>query len=296
MSWLLDMQITRPLEVLVEADTDAEEPSRIELSSIAQLRQLQLKFLELLNRQNELEEQISSTGLPAPEDEDQRLSKAERRMTTLVAIEVVNIQTVIELLHPGTLSTLLQQFQFYVRQSARLYRGVVTRMHGDMALLTFDIRHCQEDHAFNALCFSQLFTLLMQQVADAQKQKKAQSLEFKIAVHSGDAYFSPLWRKAKQDQDTPRQESVIGKPVDLVQQLLNHSSNGTILVSKLTYDLADGQRRFGLPQAREVTLADMNMNLNTYILPASAGTHAELLQRQCRHLLPEQQPQQGKTD
>src|SRR5690606_21583870 len=138
-----------------------------------------------------------------------------------------------------TLSTLLQQYQFYLRQAARLYRGVVTRINGDTALVTFDTRHCQDEHAFDALCCAQLFLRVMRKLGAAQRARNAQALEFNLAIHSGDVYFSPIWIKAKAGEETPRQESVIGKPVDLAADLLMHCDTGEILVSELSYDLAE---------------------------------------------------------
>jgi class 3 adenylate cyclase/uncharacterized membrane protein affecting hemolysin expression len=296
LTWLVTRSFILPLQELAEGDVEEtiDQSSPVPLSGIPEVQQVQLRFLELWNRVSDLEEQISSIGLPDQTAEDQVNPRAERRMTTLVAVEVVNAQTAIELLHPGTLSILLQQYQFYIRQAARLYRGVVTRTHGNASLVTFDTSRCQDDHAGNAICFAQLFLMLMQEVAASQKAKKSQSLEFRIAIHSGDAYFSPLWKKARADGEQNREESVIGKPVELVQEMLQHASAGRIIASELSYDLAEGQSRLGLPQAATLTLDEGRLTIGTYAISPQAGIHADLLGRQCRHLLPDQS-QQGSN-
>ena len=134
-------------------------------------------------------------------------------MASLLVIEMVNSTSAVELLHPATLSTLLQQYQFYLRQSSRLYRGVVTQLSGDRAMVAFDVRQCQDEHAFNAICCGQLFLHLMQRLAVMQSGRNAQQLEFRLAVHSGDVFFSPLWKSPKQDKDSSRRETVIGHTV-----------------------------------------------------------------------------------
>jgi class 3 adenylate cyclase/uncharacterized membrane protein affecting hemolysin expression len=293
LAWVVSRPFIHPLAELAGGDVEEmiDQSNPVQLSAVPEVQQVQLRFLELWNRVSELEGQISSIGLPDQSSEEQANPRAERRMTTLVAVEVVNAQTAIELLHPGTLSILLQQYQFYLRQAARLYRGVVTRTHGNASLVTFDTRRCQDDHAGNAIFFAQLFLLLMQEVAASQKAKKAQSLEFRVAVHSGDAYFSPLWKKPRTDGEQNREESVIGKPVELVQEMLQHASPGRIIASELSYDLAEGQSRLGIPQSGTLTLDEGRLTMGTYSIPPQAGTHADLLGRQCRHLLPDQNAQ-----
>ncbi len=296
LAWILAQTFTRPLEELV--NSTPEEPTEdavpLQLSTVPEVQLVQLRFIELWNRVSELEEQIASTGIPDPSEEEEQNLKAERRMTTVVAIEVVNAQTAIELLHPGTLSILLQQYQFYIRQAARLYRGVVTRTQGNLSLVTFDTRRCQDDHAGNAICFAQLFLLLMQEFAANQKARKAQSLDFRIAVHSGDAYFSPLWKKSRSEGDKTREESIIGKPVELVQEMLQHGNANQILASELSYDLADGQSRFAVAQSEPFTLDEGRLTMGSFIITSRSGTHAELLQRQCRHLLPDQESREER--
>ncbi|MES2625320.1 MAG: adenylate/guanylate cyclase domain-containing protein [Pseudomonadota bacterium] len=289
-AWALASHLTQPLQELLEQteinDLDDDLPEII-VTRQDEIGQVQQRFLELMTRQRELEDHIEVTGLPDPALEEQTGSKPERRMATLLVVQVVNSNTALELLHPATLSTLLQQYQYYLRQAARLYRGVVNRINGDTMLVSFDIRQCQEEHAFNAICCAQLFLSLMEKVAANHHARNAQALDFNVAVHSGAVYFSPIWIKQRAEGDKTRPESVIGKPVELVGDLLAHGQPNTIIVSELSYDLAEGNTRFATDNAEQINVGTDNLAVVTYSLSAATGNHSELLERQCQHLLPE---------
>lgn len=272
---------------LVEHPPAADEDLILHAQPSRELDLLQQRVADLLLRQQSLEAQIESTGLPDPDELRQLTLRAERRMASLLVVEAININTAIELLHPATLSTLLQEYQFYLRQAARLYRGVVLRVEGNRALVGFDVRHCQDEHAFAALCCAQLFLRLMQRVAARHKANNAQSLEFSVAVHSGDSYFSPLWKKKKDGKESPREETVIGKPVELAQQLLGAGPAGRILASELALELAGGQKRFGALSPQELQVGPDKVPVMAYILGTDSGSHSDLLERQCLHLIPE---------
>lgn len=288
-AWALAAHFTTPLLKLL-ADSENDDPDNPEPVSVDrhdEIGLLQQRFAEILYRQRELEDLIEETGMPEIDPDATVDLKAERRMATLLVVQVAHSNTAIELLHPATLSTLLQQYQFYLRQAARLYRGVVTRINGDTVLVSFDVRHCQDEHAFAALCCAQLFLRLMHKVGLAQRARHAQALEFHIAIHSGDVYYSPIWIKPRAGAETARPESAIGKPVELANQLLEHCETNEILVSELSYDLAAGDERFHADFSRQVTLGEDKLLLMTYSLSPQTGTHSELLDRQCQHLLPD---------
>ena len=113
-------------------------------------------------------------------------------------------------------------------------------------------------------------------------------------MHSGDAYFSPLWKKPRSEGDKTREESIIGKPVELVQEMLHHGNANQILASELSYDLADGQSRFAVAQSEPLTLDEGRLTMSSFMITSRSGTHAELLQRQCRHLLPDQESREER--
>lgn len=288
-AWALSSHMMQPLQYLLEQtdNSSQDEQAEIVVTRADEIGQVQQRFLELVNRQRELEAHIESIGLPDPALEEVTGAKPERRMASLLAVQVVNSNTALELLHPATLSSLLQQYQYYLRQAARLYRGVVNQINGDTMLVSFDIRQCEDEHAFNALYCAQLFLSLMQKVADNHRARNAQALDFSIAVHSGAVYFSPIWTRQRPESDKHRPESVIGKPVELVMELLAHSQPNSILASDLTYDLAEGNVRFETDITQQISVGTDNLALITYSLAADTGNHSELLERQCQHLLPE---------
>lgn len=290
LSWRLGNQIASPLLELadaLDAASTEEEPVEIEISELEEVGLLQQRVADVLAVQQQLKEELSITGIPF-EDDDSQLQRPERRMATLVAVEVVNSTPAIELLHPATFSTLLQQYQFYLRQVARLYRGTVTQISGDRAVVSFDVRQCQDEHAFNALCCAQLFLILSQKLAVSQQSRNAQALEFKLTVHSGDVFFSQPWRKkSKGETEANVTETMVGKTFNLTQELLADAGAGEILVSELAYDLANGPQRF--PDAPDKSIAKDGLELMGYSLPVNCGAHYELLLKQCAHLLPEQQ-------
>jgi uncharacterized membrane protein affecting hemolysin expression/class 3 adenylate cyclase len=288
-SWLIANQYNQTLRRLVDL-VDAPEtfdPETLELPADDAARQVQNRMLDLMQRVQSLEDRIEATGLPDPEELAGLALRTERRMSSILVVEAMNIHTAVELLHPATLSTLLQEFQFYLRQAARLYRGVVMRMEGARALVAFDTQHCQDEHAFGAICCGQLFLGLMQKIAERHKANAAQSLEFRLVVHSGDAYFSPVWKKKRNGVEATREESIIGKPVELAYALLPSVPGGKLLVSVLSLELAGGASRFDQPFSLEVHQGQDKPSVMTYILGARHGAHADLLQRQTSHLLPE---------
>jgi class 3 adenylate cyclase/uncharacterized membrane protein affecting hemolysin expression len=290
--WLAG-QVSTPLNELLHDMDHPEEEGEPRLPAAGELGLVQHRVYELLNRQMELEEQLVQAGLPDPAEDDTAPSAARRRLATLLVVRVKDSQRAVELLNSSNLAMLLQQFQFYLRQAARLYRGVVTRIDGDSVLVCFDARRCKDDHAFNALCCAQLFMLLMGKVARKQRSKSAQSLEFSLAVHSGEVYFSPLWvKKPKDGSPVAQQESAIGKPVDTAFALLDHAPPGQLEITAFSYQLAGGQTRFPTDETRMQRINIGGEEYSTYRLDAQSGTHGELLQRQCLHMIPDLPPPQ----
>jgi membrane protein len=287
-TWRLTGHITNRLDLLLSQTESVEmgdETATITVDGEDEIGQVQQKVADLLDRSLELEDQIAVTGVPEVDQSDSPHHRPERRMASFLAVEIVNSGAAVELLHPTTLSTLLQQYQFYLRQAARLYRGVLTQITGDKAIVSFDVRQCQDEHAFNALCCGQLFLQLMQTLSDEQRSKSGQALEFHLAAHSGDVFFSPPWKSAKQEKDSTRPETMIGATVALVQELLTHADSNKILVSELSYDLANGNLRFPVEPGQSVQTD--KRTILTYSVPAHCGAHNDLLERQRQHLLPE---------
>ena len=290
LSWVLARRYSEAvygLLDLVEHPPAPDEDILLHAQPSRELDLLQQCIADLLLRQQALEARIEHTGLPDPDEMHQLTLRAERRMCSLLLVEAVNINTAIELLHPATLSTLLQEYQFYLRQAARLYRGAVLRVEGNKALVSFDVRHCQDEHAFAALCCAQLFLRLMQRVGARHKAANAQSLDFSVVVHSGDSYFSPLWKRKKEGKESAREETVIGKAVELAQHMLAAGPAGKVLASELALELAGGHKRFAAQSPQELQIGPDKVTVMAYSVAADTGSHSDLLERQCLHLIPE---------
>jgi uncharacterized membrane protein affecting hemolysin expression/class 3 adenylate cyclase len=284
LAWYMAAHILQPIEGLLEPvddDEEAVEPLPLADTALLELRE---RFLTQSSRLAELEELVASTALPDPAEVQESAHRAERRMASFLVVEAINVLTAVELLHPANLSTLLQEYQFFLRQAARLYRGVVLRVEGHRMLVGFDSRRCHDEHAFNAVCCGQLFLSLMDGAAKAHRERQGQFLEFHALVHSGDAFFSPVWKK-RQDAQPAREESAIGRTVDLCYELLGQAPASTLLVSGLALDLAGGNRKFPEVSCQELPAQGDMPALPACTLTAEDGVHAELLKRQTEHLL-----------
>lgn len=292
LAWFLSARILDPVARLLDPAEDDAEAAPVEVLD-APLAELKARYLGQAERLEQLEDLVASTALPDPAEVQEASLRAERRMATFLLVEAANVHTAVELLHPATLSTLLQEYQFFLRQSARLYRGSVLRVEGHRMLLGFDSRRCQDEHAFNAVCCGQLFLKLMEGAARAHRERQGQFLEFRALVHSGDAFFSPLWRKRQADAGKLREESAIGRTVDLCYALLQRATTGRLLVTGLSLDLAGGNRKFP-----DVTCHELEPCGDAPAMPACSlepgdGAHAELLQRQTEHLLGKRKRQES---
>lgn len=283
LAWYMAARILEPIEGLLEPveDEEAAEPLPIADAPLVELRE---RFLTQSTRLAELEELVASAALPDPAEVHEAAQRAERRMASFLVVEAANVLTAVELLHPANLSTLLQEYQFFLRQAARLYRGVVLRVEGHRLLVGFDNRRCHDEHAFNAVCCGQLFLSLMNGAAKAHRERQGQFLEFRALVHSGDAFFSPVWKK-RQGMPPTREESAIGRTVDLCYELLAQAPTGALLVTGLALDLAGGNRKFPDISCQELPAQGDTPALPVCMLAVEDGVHAELLQRQTEHLL-----------
>ncbi len=250
---------------------------------------VQASVKAFLQEREALLKRVEQVGLPDPRAIERLSLRAERRMSTLLLVEVFNIHNAIELLHPSTLSKLLQEFQFYLRQAAQLYQGVVLRLDGHCALVSFDVRHCGDDHAFNATCCAQLFAQIMKEVAKRHKAAHSQTLEFHQVIHSGDCFYCALWKLHKEGRKPSRDEAVLGRPVDLSYLMLPFSEPGTILASEISFNLAGGSSHFNNCPTQKLNLGQQQLDLVAFTIEHESGSHAELITRQCKHLLPRSQ-------
>lgn len=277
-SFALTSHITQPLENLIKALKEPDESSiKVDEKRQDELSELQKVCKVLLEKyQENRSQQLSLSGLSNADSTNESSSKV---MTSLLVVKVVNVNTAIELLHPSTLSKLLNEYNFYLKQAAKLYGGSVQRFTGDTALVSFDTVSCSEEHSFNAVCCAQLFLRLMQKLSRMHHAKKAQALQFKLAIHSGETFFSI-------DSNDANNQSLLGKSLETSFFLCKQSSPGQLLISETTYTQAGADDRLQFSNSFEITMPTDNMSFMAYLLDSEMGTYSELLQKQSQHIFP----------
>ena len=274
----LTSHITQPLESIVNAIKEPDESSiNVDENRQDEITDLQNACKVLLEKyQENRAHQLSLSGLNNSDSVNEHSSKV---MTSLLIVKVVNVNTAIELLHPSTLSRLLNEYNFYLKQAAKLYGGSVQRFTGDSALVSFDTISCSDEHSFNAICCAQLFLRLMQQLSQMHHAKKAQALQFKLAIHSGETFFSA-------DNTKENNYALLGKSLETSYFLCKQSKPNQLLISETTYTQAGAGDRLQFSDSFEITMPTDNMSFMAYLINPEMGSYTELLHKQTLHILP----------
>tara|TARA_R110000772_G_scaffold196899_5_gene307651 strand:- start:3935 stop:5269 length:1335 start_codon:yes stop_codon:yes gene_type:complete len=277
-SLALASHIINPLQTLKAAMQDPDEGSiSIDDHRHDEITELQAASKALLEKYQETRShQMSLSGFS---NNNKKPAQSSKLMASLLVIKVVNVNTAIELLHPSTLSLLLNEYYFYLKQAAKLYGGTVQRFSGDSALVSFDTRNCGEEHSFNAVCCAQLFLLLMQRINQSHHAKKSQALQFRLAIHSGETFFTV-------DSSNEGKQAVLGKTLETCYFLSKRSQPGQLIISETTYSQADVENRLQSSDSIEITMPTDNMSFMAYLLSSNMGSYSELLQKQSFHILP----------
>ncbi|MFL2840714.1 MAG: adenylate/guanylate cyclase domain-containing protein [Pseudohongiellaceae bacterium] len=277
-AFALTSHITQPLESIVKAFSEPDEGFiKLDENRQDEVSELETVCKALLGKYQKIRShQLSLSGLgnsgPAAE-------QSSKIMTSLLIVKVVNVNTAIEFLHPSTLSKLLNEYNFYLKQAAKLYGGTVQRFTGDSALVSFDTISCGEDHSFNAVCCAQLFLRLTQNLSRMHHAKKAQALQFKLAIHSGETFFSI-------DPNNKNNLALLGKSLETSFFLCTQSQPGQLLISETTYTQAGADKRLRSLGSFEITMLADNMSFMAYLINPEMGSYSELLQKQSLHILP----------
>ena len=277
-AFAISSHITNPI---IELRKALEDPDEYILSNdeqrLDEIGALQTACMSLLEKyQENRSHQMSLAGF---NNKSNTTIQSCKLMTSLLVIKVVNVNTAIELLHPSTLSFLLNEYNTYLKQAARLYGGTLQRFTGDSALISFDTRACGEEHSFNAVCCAQLFLLLMQRINQSHHANKAQALQFRLAIHSGETFFTT-------DSSTEKKEAVLGKTLETCYFLCKKSQPGQLLISETTYSQADVENRLQSSDSIEITMPTDNMSFMAYLISPAMGSYSELLEKQSLHILP----------
>lgn len=274
----LSSHITLPLNNLVKALKDPDENSiSVDENRQDEISEMQDACKSLLEKyQESRSHQLSLSGLSGGNLASKPSSKI---MASLLIVKVVNVNTAIELLHPSTLSKLLNEYNYYLKQAAKLYGGSVQRFTGDSALVSFDSLSCSEEHSFNAVCCAQLFLKLMNTISHSHHAKKAQALQFKLAIHSGEVFISV-------DPNKENSQALLGKSLETSYFLCKQSQPGQLMISEATYTQAGADKRLHSSDSFEITMPTDNMSFMAYLLNPEMGSYSELINKQSQHILP----------
>ena len=274
----LSSHITQPLGSLTKALKDPDESTlSVDDNRQDEITEIQEACKTLLEKyQESRSHQLSLSGLSSS---NSAAKPSNKIMASLLVVKVVNVNTAIELLHPSTLSNLLNEYNFYLKQAAKLYGGSIQRFTGDSALVSFDSISCSEEHSFNAVCCAQLFLNLMSKISHSHHAKKAQALQFMLAIHSGEIFISV-------DPDKENSQALLGKSLETSFFLCKQSRPGQLLISETTYTQAGADERLQSSDNFEITMPTDNMSFMAYLLDPEMGSYSELIQKQSQHILP----------
>lgn len=277
-AYALAERITSPLDTM--ADTIADNTGDDTDGALDETGRLQDAVENLLARYQEMEEQLLETGVwQGGRNGD--ISEPARMAASVLVIKVVNIHTAIELLHPATLSGLLQEYLFYLNQAARLYGGVFHRVQGESAVVCFDEDTCQDSHSINAVYCAGLFQSVMSRINKRHRKKGEQILEFRMAIHSGDIFLAPGVGSPDLDEKT----SVLGKTLDITYFLSKQGAPGELVISESACSQARQFEHFETDRQREVSMPADNVTFMAYILSGGFAEEMGLIRNQRRHIL-----------
>lgn len=284
--------ITSPLRNLIDTINSNTEPEPDIVPAVDETGQLQTAVENLLARYQEMEEQLLETGVWQRDHSHDELEPARMTASVLV-VKVVNVHTAIELLHPATLSGLLQEYLFYLNQAACLYGGEFHRIHGESVVVCFDEFSCEHNHSINALYCAGLFQSIMARVNGRHRKKGEQILEFRMAIHSGDIFMAP----GLATQDQPARNAILGKTLDITYFLSKQCAANELVISEASRSHARNFEDFETHQQREVSMPADNVSFMAYILTSGFAEDMGMIRQQRQHILgSSKQVVQGPSD
>ncbi len=275
-AFALASRITTPLRRLTDAVIGSTGNDDYE-DLVEETSRLQDAVHRMLTKYQEMEEQLLETGIWQGNREDDG-NEPVRLAASVLVIKVVNIHTAIELLHPATLSSLLQEYLFYLNQAARLYGGEFHRVNGESAVVSFDEEACGNSHSVNALYCAGLFQSVMARINMRHRNNGEQTLEFRMAIHSGDIFVAP----GVGDQD---QASIMGKTLDITYFLSKQAAPGELVISEFACSKAREFEHFETEHQREVSIPTDNVTIMAYILSDAFAEDMGMIRKQRKHIL-----------
>jgi len=279
-AFVLGSTFTRPiLELTGRLSSRAERDTGIIEGD--ETRQLSIAADSLLDEFDQIKEKLQETGVWHQADESNTAWEASRQAAAILIIKVVNINTAIELLHPTTLSNLLREYIFYLTQSVRLYGGEVQRINGDSTLISFSAERCKDRHSINALLCAGLFQALMARINSSHREKGKQILEYRLALHSGDVFLSPVTSSSESA------DAVLGKTIDIASFLSKQAEPNQLIISEFAFSQAKAFDHFETAGQRKISMPADNVSFMAYIVDSCFISKMDTVRKQCAHILGE---------
>ena len=271
-------QFTAPLQQLADTLSESTDDEDDDPSAEPTLR-LQAGLDALLARYQEMESRLLETGVWQGDNDS--LEEPARLSASVLVIKVVNIHTAVEVLHPSTLTRLLQEYLFYLKQAARLYGGEFHRINGESVVVCFDERQCEDSHSANALCCAALFQSVMARINHRHRKKGEQVLDFLMAIHSGDIFMAP----GIEDSAAPDQFTILGKILDITYFLCKQGAPNELVISEATCTQARYFETFNTDGEKEVSMPADNVSFMAYVLTNGFAEDMDKIRQQRRHIL-----------
>lgn len=104
----------------------------------------------------------------------------------VLLIKIANLDHAQQNMDKSELAQLLDQHFNLIQQAAKLYNGCVANYEHDGVLVLFSQEQNDEKHNFHGICTGLLVLGLVKQVNAERKKHNLQSVEFQLALHSGD--------------------------------------------------------------------------------------------------------------
>ncbi len=156
---------------------------------------------------------------------------------SVMFVDIVGFTSLCESNPPSKIAALLNRYYDLVVQAAKPFDGVVDKFIGDGAMVIFGAPNADAEHAFHAICCALMFQCLAGSFNEERAQKGEPHLSFRIGVHSGEMIAGTLGCIERIEY------TVVGDTVNTAARLCSMAPVDKILISQITFDLADGFQR-----------------------------------------------------
>jgi len=163
----------------------------------------------------------------------------------------------------------------------RLYGGEVQRINGDSTLISFSAERCKDRHSINALLCAGLFQALMARINSSHREKGKQILEYRLALHSGDVFLSPVTSSSESA------DAVLGKTIDIASFLSKQAEPNQLIISEFAFSQAKAFDHFETAGQRKISMPADNVSFMAYIVDSCFISKMDTVRKQCAHILGE---------